>query len=397
VIQQRSAQDPLRILVAHSFYRITGGEDRSVRQQIELLQPHHEIQMLGRRNDSLRPNVSTAAKMAFSLRILEAVEERIERFVPDVIHLHNPYPALGPAVHLAATRRGVPLVQTIHNLRLRCPNGLMFTEGFPCRRCEAGNYTHATLHQCFPTRSQATAYAGALWSHRFVMGLEERVSGFIAPSDFMKTQLERWGIPEHRVWTIRNFVPSFPQPSPILGDYGMYVGRLSSEKGLGVLLQALSLAGDPPFRIIGEGPARQELLDLSASLGLKRTVLTGRLHHAEVNRIVSESRFLVMPSLCDENAPLAVLECLAAGRPVLVSERGGLPELVEGGAGMSFTPGHARSMADMMHVLLRDDERCIDMGIRARTLAEERFSAEGHLRQLEELYRKVQRTTPARD
>jgi glycosyltransferase involved in cell wall biosynthesis len=221
------------------------------------------------------------------------------------------------------------------------------------------------------------------------MGLEERVSAFIAPSDFMKAQLKRWGIPEHRVWTIRNFVPSFPPPSPILGEYGMYVGRLSSEKGLGVLLQALSLAGDPPFRIIGDGPAHRELVDLSARLGLKQTVLTGRLHHAEVNRIVSGARFLVMPSLCDENAPLAVLECMAAGRPVLVSDSGGLPELVEGGAGMSFKPGDARSMADMMHVLLRDNERCIDMGIRARTLAEERFSAEGHLRQLEGIYRKV--------
>jgi glycosyltransferase involved in cell wall biosynthesis len=229
------------------------------------------------------------------------------------------------------------------------------------------------------------------------MGLEERVSAFIAPSGFMKAQLERWGIPGHRVWTIRNFVSSFPRPSSILGDYGTYVGRLSSEKGLGVLLQALSLAGDPPFRIIGDGPVHHELVDLSARLGLKQTVLTGRLHHSEVNRIVSESRFLVMPSLCDENAPLAVLECMAAGRPVLVSENGGLPELVEAGAGMSFKTGDARSMADMMHVLLRDDERCIGMGMRARTLAEERFSAEGHLRQLEELYREVRRTTAARD
>jgi glycosyltransferase involved in cell wall biosynthesis len=397
VIQHRPAQDPLRILVAHSFYRISGGEDRYVEQQLELLGSHHEVQILGRRNDSLRTNVSTATEMVFSQRILHAVEERIDRFAPDVIHLHNPYPALGPAVHLAAMRRGVPLVQTIHNLRLRCPNGLMFTEGLPCRRCEAGNYAHAALHRCFPTRSQATAYAGALWSHRFVMGLEGKVGAFIAPSNFMGAQLRRWGIPEDRVWTIRNFVPSFPPPSSILRDYGTYVGRLSSEKGLDVLLRALSLAGDPPFRIIGDGPMHPELVDLSDRLGLRRVVFTGRLSHAEVNHLVSESRFLIMPSLCEENAPLAVLECMAAGRPVLVSENGGLPELVEGGAGMSFEPGDAPSMAEKMRALLSDDERCIDMGLRARTLAEEQCSAGGHLRRLEELYREVRRTTQARD
>jgi glycosyltransferase involved in cell wall biosynthesis len=389
VIQQHPAEDRLRVLVAHSFYRISGGEDRYVEQQIELLRPHHEIQILGRRNESLRTNVSTAATMAFSRRVLRAVEERIDRFAPDVIHLHNPYPALGPAVHLAASRRGVPLVQTIHNLRLRCPNGLMFTEGLPCRRCESGNYTQATLHHCFPTRSQATAYAGALWSHRFVMGLEGKVRAFIAPSTFMGAQLKRWGIPEDRVWTIRNFVPSFPPPSSVLRDHGTYVGRLSSEKGLDVLLRALSLAGDPPFRIIGDGPMYQELVELRDELGLKRVVFTGRLPPAEVHHLVSESRFLVMPSLCEENAPLAVLECMAAGRPVLVSEYGGLPELVEGGAGMSFPPGDATSMAENMRALLSDDERCLEMGLRARALAEERCSAGGHLRRLEKLYREV--------
>jgi glycosyltransferase involved in cell wall biosynthesis len=397
VIRDRRAQDRLRILVAHSFYRNPGGEDRYVRQQIELLRPHHEVQIFGRQNDSLRASVSTATKMAFSLQVLRAVEEHIDRFAPDVIHLHNPYPSLGPAIHLAATRRGVPLVQTMHNLRLRCPNGLMFTEGLPCRRCEAGNYTHAALHRCFPTRSQATAYAAALWSHRFAMGLEQRVDAFIAPSSFMSAQLTRWGIPEDRVWTIRNFVPSFPPVSSVLGDYGTYVGRLSSEKGLDVLLRALSLADDPAFRIIGDGPMRPELIDLTSRLGLKRTILTGRLDSSEVNRIVSESRFLVMPSLCDENAPLAVLECMAAGRPVLVSEKGGLPELIERGGGMSFGPGDARSMAEKMRALLSDDELCIEMGVRARQLAEEQLSADGHLRRLQELYREVQTTTRARD
>jgi glycosyltransferase involved in cell wall biosynthesis len=379
----------LRVLIAHSFYRLSGGEDRYVQQQVELLQPHHDIELVAESNESLGANLSTAAKMAFSPRTLHAVEERIDRFAPDVIHLHNPYPSLGPAVHLAATRRGVPLVQTIHNLRLRCPNGLMFTEGMPCRRCEAGNYANAVLHRCFPMRSQATAYAGVLWSHRFVLGLERRVCAFIAPSQFMHDRLRAWGIPDRRVWTVRNFMPSIPPPSSILRDYGVYVGRLSREKGLAVLLEALSLAGDPPFRIVGDGPLRAELVDLSARLGLKGTVFTGRLHPATVARLVSESRFLIMPSLCEENAPLAVLECMAAGRPVLVSDKGGLPELLETGGGLSFQPGDTRSMAESMRLLLVDDELCIRLGGRARAFAEGGLAGEEHRMLLERVYRQV--------
>jgi glycosyltransferase involved in cell wall biosynthesis len=383
----------LRVLIAHSFYRLSGGEDRYVQQQVELLQPHHAIELVAESNDSLRANVSTATKMAFSPRTVHAVEERIDRFAPDVIHLHNPYPALGPAVHLAAKRRGIPLVQTIHNLRLRCPNGLMFTEGSPCRRCEAGNYTNAVLHRCFPTRSQATAYAGVLWSHRFLLRLERSVGAFIAPSDFMNARLRGWGIPDGRVRTVRNFVSSMPPVSEFLGDYGTYVGRLSAEKGLGVLLEALSLAGDPPFRIVGDGPLRAELVDLCATLGLKRTVFTGRLDPSAVAQVLSESRLLIMPSLCDENAPLAVLECMAAGRPVLVSERGGLPELVRTGGGFSFPAGDAGSMAERMRPLLADDELCIRLGGAARAFVEEHLSAEEHRRTLEHVYRQVQGAT----
>jgi glycosyltransferase involved in cell wall biosynthesis len=383
---RRRSAGPLRVLVAHSFYRVAGGEDRHVRQQVELLKPHHDVELLARFNDSLASNLSTAVRMAFSLEALRAVERRILMFGPDVIHLHNPYPALGAAVHLAAKRQGIPLVQTVHNLRLRCPNGLMFTEGRPCRRCEAGNYANALLHACFPSRSQASAYAATLWLHRFLMRLERMVNVFVAPSDFLSEQLRAWGIPQRRIRIIRNFVPSVPVASSTVGQYGTYVGRLSSEKGLGVLLEALSLAGDPPFQIIGDGPLQSNLIGQAARLGLKRTVFVGRLDAPEVSKVLSESRFLVMPSVCDENAPLAVLEALAAGRPVVLTRRGGLPELVRGGAGLICEPGDARSLAAKIEALLADDELCRKLGTQARGFAQGELSPERHRAQLEAVY-----------
>ena len=377
----------MRVLIAHSFYRVPGGEDRYVRQQFELLSRHHDVEMIERHNEALAPDLSTAVRMAFSRAAIRSIEDQIETFTPDVIHLHNPYPSLGPAVHLAAARRGVPLIQTIHNLRLRCPNGLMFTEGRTCRRCERGNYVNAMIHGCFPSRRQASAYAGALWLHRFLLKLEGNVAAFVAPSMFMTAQLTAWGIPEHRISTIRNFVPSMAASPSSIGDFGVYVGRLSEEKGLPVLLEALSLAGDPPFQIIGDGPLREDLIAFAARLGLHRTGFAGRVDAGDAQRAIAGSRFLVMPSLCHENAPLAALEAMAAGRPVLVSARGGLPELVDSGGGLMFEPGDASGLSERMELLFRDRDLCRSLGDRASGFAASELRPEGHLARLVDVYR----------
>ncbi|HZB01663.1 MAG TPA: glycosyltransferase [Actinomycetota bacterium] len=376
----------MRVLIAHSFYRVPGGEDRYVRQQFELLSGHHDVEMVERHNDALEPELSTAVRMAFSPAAIQEIEDQIDAFRPDVIHLHNPYPSLGPAVHVAAARRGVPLVQTVHNLRLRCPNGLMFTEGRSCRRCERGNYVNAAVHRCFPSRRQAGAYAGALWLHRFLLKLERNVAAFVAPSVFMAARLREWGFPEARISTIRNFVPSVAAAPSNVGDFGVYVGRLSGEKGLPVLLEALALAGDPPFRIIGDGPLLEDLKTAGARLGLRRTEFVGRVEAPDAHRAVAGCRFLVMPSLCEENAPLAALEALAAGRPVLVSGRGGLPELVESGGGLVFDPGDASSLSENIQALVLDRNLCQRLGDRAWGFAAAELGRDRHLERLLELY-----------
>jgi glycosyltransferase involved in cell wall biosynthesis len=387
----------LRVLIAHSFYRVPGGEDRYVQRQFELLRRHHDVEMIERRNDALAPDLGTAIRMAVSPGTIRSIEDRIEAFAPDVIHLHNPYPSIGPAVHLAAAKYEVPLVQTIHNLRLRCPNGLMFTEGRSCRRCERGNYANAVIHRCFPSRRQAGAYAGVLWLHRFLLKLERNVSVFVAPSSFMTEQLVAWGIPRRRISTIRNFVPAIAASPSRVGDYGVYIGRLSEEKGLHILLEALSLAGDPPFRIIGDGPLRRGLLSLATRLGLQRTRFAGHVDARDAQRAVAGCRFLVMPSLCDENAPLAVLEALAAGRPVLVSGVGGLPELVETGGGLVCDPGDASGLSERIQLLFSDPELCRSLGDRAWGFAASELRPERHLDGLLAVYHAVHRSEATSD
>jgi glycosyltransferase involved in cell wall biosynthesis len=384
----------LRVLIAHSFYRRPGGEDRYVEQQMELLGPKHEVALFSRRNDELSGGLSTAARMTWSTGSDRSdLRETIHRFQPDLIHLHNPYPALGPAAHLEAQRAGVPLVMTVHNCRLRCPNGYMFTEGKLCHRCEGGNYSNAVLHHCFSDGKQAATYAASLWTHRFVLHLDAKVTAYITPSQFMHDRMISWGFPGARVNVVRNFTDHH-EATAEPGRYGIYLGRLSSEKGVDVLLEALALAGDPPFRICGDGPVMSSLKDLAAAKGLRNARFMGQLPADEVADQLHGSRFFVLPSLWDENAPLAALEAMAAGRPLLVTEGGGLPELVASGEGLICRRGDPRDLADKIRSLWDDDELCVNAGTAALVRAAAEFTPAAHLRRLEDVYQKVTSSPP---
>lgn len=376
----------MKILLAHSFYRIPGGEDRYVRQQAELLARNHDVRLIEGRNDELSDGLGTGIRMAYSRTRRRDAGRVISQFHPDLVHLHNAYPALGPAVHLATEKARVPLVMTVHNYRMRCPNGLMFTEGSICRRCQQGNYGLAPLHECFPSKRQNVAYSGALWLHRFVGRLEDRVSLFVCPSEFVRKELLRWGIPDSKVVRIPHFVRPCPDIDPSPGSFGVFVGRLSSEKGVDVLLDALRLAKDPPFRVIGGGPFEAALRHRAARLDLKRTKFLGAVAPERVGEIVRRSRFLAVPSLWNETGGLSGMEAMARGRALLVTSLGGLPELVSGGCGIVCRPGDADDMATAIERLMIDYQFCKEVGERGLEKSRKEFGQEIHLTRLEAAY-----------
>lgn len=378
----------VRILIAHSFYRVPGGEDSYVRTQAGLLGSRHDVELLGPLNDDLSKG-QAIHRLAGSSAVRRDVGRLLDEFRPDVVHLHNPYPSLGPAVHLAARRRRIPLAMTVHNLRLRCPNGLQFTEGELCRRCERGMYAHAVAHRCFPSRGQAAAYAGALWLHRFVLRTESAVTRFLPPSRFLSERLVEWGIAAEKVEVVRYCVPAAPDPGRRPGAYGLFLGRLSDEKGVDVLLRALALAGDPPFRIAGTGPAEERLHEDARRLGLQNVAWLGLVSRDAVPELLGSCRYVVTPSIWEENLPLSVLESMSAGRAVIASRRGGLPELVEDGRGLTVEPGDDRSLADAMATLDRDEDLCASLGAAARRFFETDLSPAAHLDRLEATYERL--------
>jgi glycosyltransferase involved in cell wall biosynthesis len=382
----------MRILFAHCFYRVPGGEDRHVQEQVELVSGVHSVDTFFESNTELSHGPRTARRMLYSSAKKRQVLAAMDRFGPDVVHMHNVYPSLGPAVLLAAQERGVPVVMTVHNLRLRCPNGLMFTDGALCRRCESGNYLNALMHPCFPTHKQAGAYATILWIHRFVMRLDDRVARFIAPSEFVRSRLQDWGIAEERIRFVRHFVePSTPIPHAKSGAYGLFLGRLSAEKGLPILLQALQRAGDPHFLIAGDGPLRGDLERLAEALALLNTRFLGQRPREEVPDLLAGARYVALPSISEEASPLAALEALSAGRPLLVTDRGALPEFVADGEGLTCRPGDITDLSDKL-LRLMDDEVYRRASLRAARTARTTFTPEQHLASLEASYREVYET-----
>jgi len=233
---------------------------------------------------------------------------------------------------------------------------------------------------------QTAAYAGVLWLHRFAVRLEDKVSLFVCPSNFVKDQLRGWGIPASRVAAIPNFVPPQPDANPRPGRFGVFVGRLSSEKGLDVLLHTLRIARDPPFRIVGDGPLSAVLRRRAATLGLKKTQFLGRIPRDQVDEVLRDARFLALPSLLDENCPMAGLEAMALGRPLLVTSLGGLPELVREGTGLVCRPGDPGDMAKGIERLMEDDTLCLEAGIRGLSVSRQEFGPEIHLARLEAAY-----------
>ena len=374
----------MRIALAHSFYRLSGGEDSYVRRLHALLAAEHEVLLVAESNASLDPDLRTAARMLHSPSRRRSLAGDLRRFSPDVVHVHNPYPALGPAVHQAAEDAAVPLVMTVHNLRLRCPNGVMFTEGEVCRRCERGQYANAVAHRCFPSRRQAAAYAAALWTHRFIFRLERRIARFIAPSEFMRRRLGEWGIPAEVTSLVRPGIA--PRGAGEPGGYGLYLGRLSVEKGLDVLVDALAAAGDPPFVIAGEGPMEPLLKARTERHGLRRLEFRGWLSEPERDRVLAGCSFLVMPSRCEENAPMAVLEALSQAKAVVVAAIGGLPELAADGRGLTFAAGDADALADVLRRLQEDSGLADRLGAAGQRFASTELSQEGHLERLEAAY-----------
>jgi len=315
----------------------------------------------------------------------------------DVAHAHNISHQLSPSVLGPLRARGLPVVQTLHDYKLICPNYRLYTHGETCERCRGGKYWNAFARRC--NRGAALgSFAIALEStiHRSAGAYSRGVDLFIAPSRFLMEKAIDFGVPAERIRCIPYplAIPAAPaQPSAAASPsfpearepYFLYAGRLAEEKGLPTLLRAAALVPEARVLIAGEGEMRARLEPQSAASPGVRWL--GHLPQDEVARLQRGALAAIVPSEWYENLPLAVMEASAAGVPVIASDIGGIPEMIDAGrTGYLFPPKNAAALAGAMRAVLADSAAAHAMGERARALVAERYDPGRHYDALIDAY-----------
>lgn len=374
----------LRVLVVHNAYQHRGGEDSVVESEVDLLRSRgHPVETYLRDNDDIG-GMSTAAlaqQTLWSRRSAEELATLIHRFRPDVVHVHNTFPLVSPAVYWAADRLGVPVVQTLHNFRLMCLNALFLREDRVCEDCQGRLPWRGVARGCYRgSRPASAVLAGMLTLHRGLGTYQHKVTRYIALNGFCRDKFIEGGLPADRVVVKPNFVEAPPEATGERSGL-LFVGRLSAEKGVDTLAQAMHRLPDGALRVAGDGPQREVLV------GAPRTTLLGSLQKQAVMAEMNAASALVIPSIWYENFPRTIVEAYANGLPVIASRIGALADIVhDGDTGLLFAPGDAGDLAGKLRWALEHPDEMRAMGRRARARYEAEFTPEVNHRQLLAIY-----------
>jgi glycosyltransferase involved in cell wall biosynthesis len=353
----------LTILQIHNRYRNRGGEEAAVDAYEGLLaSAGHRMLRLEADSTTLArgalSRIRTAAAMIHAPSAARQLEALLDRNHVDVAQVHNLYPLLSPAVLAVLAQRHIPAVMILHNYRLLAPCGTLFRDGAICEECAGGWYLPMVVHRCRSSIAESVAYAGAMNLHRALDSVVRRISRFVAPSRFLSQMMADRLLPARRV----AHVP-YPGPRPAALPWGegaarhvLFLGRLVAEKGLPVLLEAARRVPEVPLVIAGDGPLRAMLQQQVAAPELSHVQMVGQVDGVRRRELFADAAFSVAPSVWYENYPFAVLEALAAGRAVVASRIGGLPELVPDPQ-LLVPPADPEALAATLRSLWHDPER----------------------------------------
>lgn len=377
----------LRILVVHCAYQLYGGEDSVVEAEVALLKANgHDVRVLMRRNADIA-ELSTwrvARDTVWSPETTRMLEDVTRDWRPDVMHVHNTLLLLSPSIFWAARRQGIPVVQTLHNFRLGCLSATFLRDGQVCEKCLGHAPLAGVRHGCYrDSKAQSMVLATSVMTHRWLGTYTRHVDRFITLTRFARQKFIDMGLPSDRLRVKPNFVPWCERPSHEDRQGGLYVGRLSIEKGIETLLGAWPLLGDcqDQVQVMGTGPKESET-----------RALLGRQHlgHSPLDEVLARmarAAFLVLPSVCYEGFPRTVVEAFSRGLPVIASRLGSMAELIEDGqTGLLFEAGNPRALAEKIRWACQHPEAMQAMGRRARLVYEQEFTAERNHEHLMQVY-----------
>lgn len=384
----------MKVALVHNHYQQPGGEDMVFVNEGALLEDHgHEVPRYTAHNDQVA-NMGTlaAAKNAvWNQTAYKKLRSLMREERPSVIHFHNTLPLISPAAYYAAQAEGVPVVQTLHNYRLLCPNGLFFRNGSACEDCLGKSVPWpGVVHSCYrDSRPAAGVVAAMLTTHRALRTWADKVDIYIALTEFARQKFIEGGLPEGKVIVKPNFLDPDPGMGEGQGGYALFVGRLSKEKGVDTMLAAWEQLNEKiPLKVVGDGPLAGRVAE--ANKKLKGVEWLGRQPGERVQVLMKEARALVLPSECYEGFPMTIAEAYAVGLPVIASNHGSMSSLIEHGrTGLHFRPGDAKDLAAKVEWALAHPEKITRMQREARAKFEAKYTAERNYQMLMGAYKKA--------
>lgn len=345
---------------------------------------------------SIAGKVEGAGRLLWSTSAMRGMEQVIKAFRPDLVHLHNIYHQLSPSILRPVRRHGIPAVMTLHDYKLVCPTYRFLDHGEICEACIARRFWEPIARRCNAGSLPASALnAAELTLHTFGRAYAP-VGIFSCPSQFLLGKMRAGKVYPDRLRWVPNFVDvstAVPKDQP--GGPVIFAGRLSHEKGVDVLVDAVAKVPGLELEIAGDGPDRENLERLSAERGLgERVRFHGRVATGRLQELLRASSVSVVPSRWYENMPLAVLEAFGAGLPVVGTSLGGVPELITPGADGEIVPANdPEALAAVLAPLAADPDRAFEMGRAGRVKAERDYGPDLHMERLDGIYAEAARRT----
>ena len=382
----------MRILFIHNKYQHAGGEDVALELEVSLLLAHgHEVEVLIFDNQQIKTfvkKIGAGIKAFYNLSSARKVSQCIKRFEPHVIHIHNLFFVASPSVLLIAKKYGIPIILTLHNYRLVCANALLLRDNKVCELCVNKTLPFAAVrYKCYRNSAVESALVVGVTGVHKILDTWRKVTRIITLTEFAKSKLLHSSLQPDtsQLKVVPNFVPVVDIGTLPRENFFLYVGRISREKGVNVLIDAFSQMPTQSLLIVGDGPEKKLLEETATPFNNIR--FAGKKTNAEVLSLMRDCKTLLFPSLCYEGLPFTILEAFSTGTPVIASRLGAMAELIqEGYNGYLFKPGDAIELKNKISLLLKSDGELQGMYNNARQTYLEKYHPDVHYRNIIQVY-----------
>jgi len=404
----------MKVLLVNKFLYLKGGDARSTLSTGELLSlkghkvifwgmshplnpdyPHSDL-FIDNVDFNIKNNLFAKMKLAVNILYSFEAKSKIEKLIkierPDIVHLNNFAHQISPSILHITNKYKIPTVMTIHDYKLICPTYSLLLNGRPCEKCGQGRYYRCFVNKCSKNSySKSLLAAIEMYLHHSLMDIYGLMDCFIATTEFARAKMKSMGFKRKTDFLpnfvkVDDFIPSYE----ITGDYILYFGRLSEEKGLMTLFDAVKNIEDVKLNVVGEGPLKQKLEDKIQKENIKNIFLLGKKTGSDLRHAIKQSIFCVLPSEWYEPFGLTVIEAAAIGKLTIGARIGGIREIIsDGETGLLFTMGDVEDLKKKITYLLKNPDKITEMGKNARGFAEKKFDAEDHYKGLMRIYEKA--------